>query len=89
MYIVIMGGGRVGLSLADRLIIHGYDVTIIESDENLCDQASEELDAMIICGNGTDTKTLEEANIEEADVFVATTGNDESKSILTGKLLQE
>ena len=28
MYIVIMGGGRVGLSLADRLIIHGYDVTI-------------------------------------------------------------
>ena len=25
MYIVIMGGGRVGLSLADRLIIHGYD----------------------------------------------------------------
>ena len=29
MYIVIMGGGRVGLSLADRLIIHGYDVTII------------------------------------------------------------
>ena len=56
MYIVIMGGGRVGLSLADRLIIHGYDVTIIESDDNLCDQASEELDAMIICGNGTDTR---------------------------------
>ena len=35
MYIVIMGGGRVGLSLADRLIIHGYDVTIIESNEIL------------------------------------------------------
>ena len=32
MYIVIMGGGRVGLSLADRLIIHGYDVTIRRSE---------------------------------------------------------
>ena len=81
MYIVIMGGGRVGLSLADRLIIHGYDVTIIESNDDLCDQASEELDAMVICGSGTDTKTLEEANIEEADVFVATTGNDESNLV--------
>ena len=88
MYIVIMGGGRVGLSLADRLIIHGYDVTIIENDDDLCDQASEELDAMIICGNGTDTKTLEEANIEEADVFVATTGNDES-NLLSCILVKE
>ena len=88
MYIVILGGGRVGLSLADRLIIHGYDVTIIESNEDLCDQATEELDAMIICGNGTDTKTLEEANIEEADVFVATTGNDES-NLLSCILVKE
>ena len=88
MYIVIMGGGRVGLSLADRLIIHGYDVTIIESNDDLCDHASEELDAMVICGNGTDTKTLEEANIEEADVFVATTGNDES-NLLSCILVKE
>ena len=88
MYIVIMGGGSVGLSLADRLIIHGYDVTIIESNEDLCDHASEELDAMVICGNGTDTKTLEDANIEEADVFVATTGNDES-NLLSCILVKE
>ena len=70
MYIVILGGGRVGLSLADRLIIHGYDVTIIESEENACNQATEQLDAMVIRGNGTDTKTLEDANIEDADVFI-------------------
>jgi len=88
MYIVIMGGGRVGLSLADRLIQNGYDVTIIENDEELCDYASTELDAMIICGSGTDTKTLEEANIEEADVFVASTGNDES-NLLSCILVKE
>jgi len=83
-----MGGGRVGLSLADLLITHGYDVTIIESDEGLCNHASEELDALVICGNGTDTKTLEEANIDEADFFVASTGNDES-NLLSCILVKE
>lgn len=88
MYIIIMGGGRVGLSLADLLINDGYDITIIENREDLCDQASMELDAMVICGNGTDTKILEEANIDEADVFVATTGNDES-NLLSSILVKE
>ncbi|MGF7117020.1 potassium channel family protein [Methanobacterium oryzae] len=78
MYVVIMGGGRVGLHLAASLVARGHDVTLIENDEHLCGNAAAELDALIICGNGTDTKTLEEANVSEADVFVAATGNDEA-----------
>ena len=78
MYVIIMGGGRVGLSLANLLIDDGYDITLIENNESLCNNASVELDALVICGNGTDTKILEEANIYDADFFVATTGNDES-----------
>jgi trk system potassium uptake protein len=78
MYVVIMGGGRVGLNLASFLIADGHDVTLIESDDNLCGNAAVELDALIICGNGTDTKTLQEANVQDADVFVAATGNDET-----------
>jgi trk/ktr system potassium uptake protein len=78
MYVVVMGGGRVGLSLASFLISDGHDVTLIENDEGLCNNAAAELDALVICGNGTDTKTLEEANVKDADVFVAATGNDES-----------
>ena len=78
MYVIIMGGGRVGLALANLLIDDGYDITLIENNEALCNNASAELDALVICGNGTDTKTLEEANIYDADFFVATTGNDES-----------
>ncbi len=78
MYIVIMGGGRVGLNLASFLISDGQDVTLIENDEELCSKAASELDAMIICGNGTDTKTLEDADVKHADVFVAATGNDET-----------
>ena len=78
MYVVVMGGGRVGLNLASFLIADGHDVTLIENDENLCTNAAAELDALVICGNGTDTKTLEEANVSSADVFVAATGNDEA-----------
>ena len=78
MYIVIMGNGRVGRNLAIKLINTGNDVTIIDNDENSCSTAAAELDALIICGNATDTKTLEEASVGNADVFVAATGNDEA-----------
>jgi len=78
MYIVIMGGGRVGFRLASSLVAVGHDVTLIENDSELCHKATSELDALVICGNGTDIKTLLEANIGDADVFVAATGNDEA-----------
>ena len=78
MYIVIMGGGRVGLALANLLIENGQDITLIESDETLCAEVAAELDALVICGNGTNSKLLEETNIEDADFFIATTGNDEA-----------
>ena len=73
-----MGGGKVGLNLASFLISDGHDVTLIESNESLCNNTASELDALVIFGNGTDIKTLEEANIKDADVFVAATGHDES-----------
>ena len=73
-----MGGGRVGLALANLLIDEGYDITLIESDESLCSEVAGELDALVICGNGTNSKVLEEVNAEDADYFIATTGNDEA-----------
>ncbi|MDD1774914.1 MAG: TrkA family potassium uptake protein, partial [Methanobacterium sp.] len=88
MYVVVLGGGRVGLNLASFLISDGHDVTLIESDNNLCTNAASELDALVICGNGTDTKTLEEASLKDADVFVAATGNDET-NLLACVLVRE
>ena len=73
-----MGGGRVGLSLANLLIDDGYDITLIDGNESLCAEVAAELDALVICGNGTNSKLLEETNIEDADFFIATTGNDEA-----------
>ena len=77
-YVIIMGGGRVGLALANLLIDDGYDIALIESDEALSNEVAAELDALVICGNGTSSKLLEEINIEDAKYFIATTGSDEA-----------
>ena len=66
MYAIIMGGGRVGLALANLLIDSGADITLIENDESLCNEIASELDALVIHGNGTNSKMLEEINIEDA-----------------------
>ncbi len=78
MYVIIMGLGRVGISLANLLIDDGYDLTLIDDNESLCTEAAAELDALVIHGNGTNSKLLEETNIEDADFFIAATGNDEA-----------
>ncbi len=78
MYVIIMGGGRVGLALANLLIDDGHDITLIENDEALSADVAADLDALVIHGNGTSSKVLEETNIEDADFFIATTGNDEA-----------
>lgn len=83
-----MGGGRVGLTLANYLVASGNDVALIESDSGLCGNAAVELDALVICGSGTDVKTLEEASISDADVFVAATGHDEA-NLLSSILVKE
>lgn len=78
MYVLIVGGGRVGLTLASSLSQDGYDVALIENDPKVCKVVTEEIDAMVICGSGTSMKTLKDANIADVDVFVAATGSDEA-----------
>lgn len=71
-------GGSLGLHVALNLIEDLQDVTIIEEDENRCKLLATKLDTTVICSSGTDRNTLENAEINEADVFVAATGNDKT-----------
>jgi len=84
-YIVIAGGGRVGAQLARQLIEQGKDVVVIEKDQALCERLSTEMNALVINGDTTDKKVLEDAKIENADVFAAVTGND-SENIVASQL---
>ena len=76
--IVIAGGGHIGQSLAKE-IEHRYGVRIIESDRQRCYVLSETLQrAIVLSGNASDRELLLEENIEETDVFVAVTHDDEA-----------
>ncbi|KUO42710.1 MAG: hypothetical protein APU95_01445 [Hadesarchaea archaeon YNP_N21] len=75
-YVIIAGGGRVGSHIAKILEPTGRDIVVIEKDPQVCEKLSSELNALIICGDASDKKTLEEAKIQMADVFAAVTGND-------------
>lgn len=76
MNIVIMGGGKVGESLAHRILEGRHEVCLIELDKTRCYHLANALDIEVICGDGTDTATLEKAGVREADCFIAISGND-------------
>lgn len=78
MYIIIMGGGRLGLQLAKELIADKKDVTVIEKNEERCKYLSSQIDCLVLCGSATDSSTLENAEVSGSDAFVAATGNDDS-----------
>lgn len=87
MYVIIVGAGRVGLNLAQSLVHEGLNVTIIEDDEIISEEVAEEVEAMVIHGDATSIQVLEDADIQEADVFVAATGKD-SINLLASVLCQ-
>jgi len=73
-----LGAGRVGKHLATLLIERHHEVALIEQDKELCQEVSGELDVLIINGDGTSPKHLEEVNVGECNAFVAATGKDET-----------
>ncbi len=76
MNIVIMGGGKVGESLARRILQGHHDVRLIEVSKSRCYSLANALDVEVICGSGTDIGTLERAGVRDADCFIAISGND-------------
>ncbi|WP_305044693.1 Trk system potassium transporter TrkA [Geoalkalibacter sp.] len=74
----ILGGGSIGLQIAQRLEKLHFNVRLIERDEARCEYLASKLRrSMIIHTDGTDIRTLSDEGIEGADVFMAVTGNDE------------
>lgn len=82
MYVVIVGGGRVGKDLAKLLLPEGHDVVLMEKDPELAERLSKELDALIIEGDGTELEYLKDAGLNRADALVAATGDDKSNLIM-------
>lgn len=82
MYIVIVGAGKVGYFLAKRLWQNKHSVALVEKNKDVCNLLSQELDVLIINGDGCDPRYLEEAGISRADVVASVTGEDEDNLIV-------
>lgn len=76
MYIVIAGGGLMGLSLAELLVSHKHDVLVIDPDPAVCEYAQVEIGTMVYAGSATSTKTLEAIGLRRADIAVGMMRSD-------------
>ena len=81
MYIVVIGGGRVGYYLTKALLDEGHEIAIIEKNPIVCNIINEELGTICLRGDGCETSTLAEAGAQRADMVVAVTSDDEDNLI--------
>jgi trk system potassium uptake protein len=84
MYMILVGGGNVGLYLAKRLLSSGHEVLILEKDarqvQRLATLVGEE---NVMLGDGCEMMTQKDAGFGRADVVVAVTGEDEDNLVIS------
>jgi trk system potassium uptake protein TrkA len=81
MYIIIVGGGRVGYYLTKALLDEGHEVLIVEKNAIVCEVISDELGSICIRGDGCEAATLNEIGTGRADMLIAVTGDDEDNLV--------
>lgn len=77
LQIIIVGAGKVGLTLVEQLSSEGHNITIIDQNPARIAEISELYDVMTMVGNGASYTTQKEAGIKEADLIIAVTDSDE------------
>ena len=81
MYIIVIGGGRVGYYLTKALLDEGHEVLLIEKDPVLCENISDEMGSICYRGDGCEAATLAETGTSRADMLIAVTGDDEDNLV--------
>ena len=81
MKIVLVGGGKVGFALCRSLVAEKHDVVLIEQNEAVLNHIVSRFDIMGLLGNGADFTILEQAGVQECDIFIALTEHDEVNMI--------
>ena len=77
MKIVIVGDGKMGFALTERLSKDGHDVVVIDRNARLLEECQQSFDVMAVQGNGASMEVLMEAGVESADLLIAVTNSDE------------
>ena len=81
MYMIVVGGGRVGYYLSRALLDEGHEVLVIEQNATYCDVINDELGSVCLRGDGCEAATLAQAGTDRADMLIAVTGDDEDNLV--------
>ncbi len=77
MNILIAGAGKVGMALTDELSSEGHDITLVDKNSKVLEDALGKYDVITLEGNSASRTVLEEAGIRGMDLFIAATNADE------------
>ncbi|OFW57636.1 MAG: hypothetical protein A2W01_03805 [Candidatus Solincola sediminis] len=83
LFVLIVGGGKIGTNLARSMIGDGYEVALVESERHKYEDLDREFGYAAIFGDGTETRVLEKAGITRSDYVIAVTGDDEDNIIIS------
>jgi trk/ktr system potassium uptake protein len=89
MFLIVVGGGKVGVSVTRTLLALNHEVVLVEQDQRRFERLEEEFEHRAVYGDGTELFVLERAGIARPpDILVAVTGDDED-NIIIGQLARE
>lgn len=88
MKAVVVGSGRVGSRVARQLDRSGWDVTVIDENEEALQRLGENWAGGFVVGHGMDLDVLKEAGIETADAVVVATNGDNTNLVI-GQVAQK
>jgi trk system potassium uptake protein TrkA len=81
VYIIIIGGGKVGYYLARTLLEEGHEILVVEKGPERSEFIRNELGSVCLRGDGCEVTTLAEVGTGRADMFIAVTGDDEDNLV--------
>ncbi len=81
MYVIVVGGGRLGYYLTKALLDEGHEILLVEKDPTICDTINSQLGSVCLRGDGCEAATLEKAGTGRADMLIAVTGDDEDNLV--------
>jgi trk system potassium uptake protein len=88
MRFLIVGCGRVGSTLAKRLVREGHDVTVVDENSNAFRRVGRDFPGRLVLGTGIDVDVLRRAGAESADGFAAVTQGD-NRNIMAALIAQQ
>ena len=83
MYVIVIGGGKVGYYLARDLLERGDEVLLVEKDAIRADWLTTQLGSIVMNGDGDEMSFLSTTGIERADFVIAATGDDEDNLVIS------